>query len=346
MTALPAARYRWRPAPGVLLALGALCAAACAETRDLGTTVPRGNLPVDARNPMLLMNDGAYDNWQGEYAVLLANGGGVSLAGIIVNTGGNSTDINANIAGWRGLVMAARASGMQGVPDPITSLGPPLTRPADGQFASTSPNHSEGAQLILETSSHLSLPYRPLVVVTGGRLTDLADAYLIDPTVAQRVVVVSSLGSVTASGAAMGPPNGEMDSWADAIVASSYRFVQVSAFYDQLTDVPASQLGQLPDNAFGDWLRTKQPGIWSLPQAADQVGVLAVAVTSFAATVEAVSIGSVPDGGSAVGPDLVAHQGGPAWLVTKVASGESTRLFWQLATSPATYGSLRKDGGP
>ena len=35
----------------------------------------------------------------------------------------------------------------------------------------------------------------------------------------------------------MGIPNGEMDPWADTIVAGRFRYVQVSAFYDQLTDV-------------------------------------------------------------------------------------------------------------
>jgi len=346
MSGLPS-RSTWsRRAARLLVGLGALCAGACAETRDLGTTVPRGKLPVDGRNPILLMNDGVYDNWQGEYALLLANGGGMTLAGMIVNTGGNVPDINANIMGWRALADAARDSGMRAVPDPITSIGPPLTRPADGQFASTTPNRSEGAQLIRKTADRLSLPYRPLVVVSGGRLTDLADAYLLDQTIVERVVVVASLGSLTSGGAAMGAPNGEMDPWADVIVASSYRFVQVSAFYDQLTDLPASQLGALPTNAFGAWLAAKQPQVWNLPQAADQVGVLAVGVPTFAAEVERVAAGPVADGGAADGPGLVARQDGPDWLVTKVASGDATRLFWQLATDPATYGGQRTDGGP
>ena len=54
----------------------AILTLACSETRNLGSTVPHGLLPVDERNPILLANDGAYDNWQGEYAVLLANAGG------------------------------------------------------------------------------------------------------------------------------------------------------------------------------------------------------------------------------------------------------------------------------
>ena len=77
------------------------------------------------------------DNWQGEYAVLLANGGGPKLAGIIVNTSGPWPDLDTNMAGWRGLVAAATASGLRNIPDPQSSTGPPLTRPASGQIEDT-----------------------------------------------------------------------------------------------------------------------------------------------------------------------------------------------------------------
>ena len=264
------ARVSEGPFARAALALAVL-ALGCSESRNLGSTVPHGLLPVDERNPILLANDGVYDNWQGEYAVLLANGGGPKLAGIIVNTSGPWPDLDTNMAGWRGLVAAARAGGLRDIPDPQSSSGPPLPRPASGQIKDTTPNRSEGAHTIIDMSASLSLPYRPLVVVTGGRLTDVADAYLMDPTVTERIVVVSSLGSTTDTGAAMGPPNGEMDPWADAIVAANFRFVQVSAFYDQTTDVPTARLADLPANAFGDWIAAKQPSIFDLDQAADQV---------------------------------------------------------------------------
>src|SRR6266567_2976420 len=63
----------------------AVIAGGCTETLDAGYNDPSGLLPVDQRNPLILLNDGAYDNWSGEYAVLLANGGGSPLAAIIVN---------------------------------------------------------------------------------------------------------------------------------------------------------------------------------------------------------------------------------------------------------------------
>ena len=180
-----------------------LAGAGCTATLDAGSTGPHGMLPVDERNPIVLVNDGPNDNWQGEYAVLLANGGGPKLAAIIVNTSGPWPDIQQNIAGWRDLVAAAQASGLQGIPDPIASVGGPLVRPASGNIADTQPNRSEGARLIVDASKRLSLPHRPLVVATGGALTDVADAYLIDPKVTERVVVVSSLGTVTSTGGAM-----------------------------------------------------------------------------------------------------------------------------------------------
>jgi hypothetical protein len=314
----------------------ALVAMSCAETRDLGSTVPHGHLPVDERNPIVMLNDGTDDNWQGEYAVLLANSGGPPLAGIIVNTSPNAQDIAANVGGWRKLVAAARASGLRGVPDPTASIGPALMRPASGAIDDTTPNRSEGARLIVETSARLSLPYRPLVIVTGGRLTDVADAYLVDPTITERVVVVSSLGTTTAAGAVMAAPNGEMDPWADVIVTSRFRFVQVSAFYDQLTDVPAARLSELPANPFGDWIAAKQPRIWNLPQAADQVGVVAVGIPTFASKVVRVSVTPLGAGANA-GPDLLTDVNGPVWLVTQNVSADATQRFWNVLLDPTTF---------
>src|SRR5262245_18132063 len=172
---------------------------ACTQTLDAGSNRPHGRLPVDERNPVVLTNHGIEDNWQGEYAVLLADSGTLKLDGIIISTSPLFPELETNVSGWRALVEAARASGLRYIPDPTPSVGPPLVRPTDGAIEKTTMNGSAGARAILAASHRLGLPYRPLVILTGGRLTDVADAYLIDPTVADRVVVVSSLGTATAS---------------------------------------------------------------------------------------------------------------------------------------------------
>lgn len=319
------------------LALTLLIGAGCTEMLDAGSNHPHGILPVDERNPVLLTNDGYQDNWQGEYAVLLASTGGLKLGGIVIGTSPPWPDIQTNIDGWRKLVMAARMSGLKNIPDPITSIGAPLVRPASGVIEDTTPNRSEGALAILDAATRLSLPYRPLVVLTGGRVTDVADAYIIDETVADRIVVVSSLGSASSTGGAMGVPNGEMDPWAETIVATRFRYVQVSAFYDQLTDVPAARLSELPTNPLGAWIAAKQPGIWNDPLAADQVVVAALCLPSFATAIEPVSsTGSIAAGATA-GPDLVNDPNGSAWLVTQSTGTVATTRLWDLLEDPTTF---------
>jgi hypothetical protein len=324
----------WPLMRALALALGVSC---CDEQLDAGSSRPHGLLPVDERSPVILTNDGAFDNWDGEYAVLLANGGGSKLAGIVVSASPAWTDIDANVTGWRGLVTAARQSGLKGIPDPTTSINSRLTMPSSGKVEDTQPNRSEGARLIVSLSAQLALPYRPVVVATGGSLTDVADAYLVDPSVVDRVVVVSSLGALAATGAAMAVPNGEMDPWADVIVASRFRYVQVSAFYDELADVPDSRLSELPANPLGDWMRAKQPKILQNPVATDQVSLLAASLPGFVVGVERVSVALPLTASSSAGPDLTLDASGTDLLVMDSAGALASARLWELLLAPSTF---------
>ena len=93
----------------------AMSAAACGGTLDAGSD-SHGPLPVDGRNPVILTNDNFQDNWQGEYAILLANAGELTLVAIIVNSSPPSPDIDANLLGWKQMVKAARDSRLQNIP--------------------------------------------------------------------------------------------------------------------------------------------------------------------------------------------------------------------------------------
>ncbi len=257
------------------------------------------------------------------------------------------------MGGYRDLIAAARASGFQNLPDPIASIGAPLVTPASGNIDDTQANRSEGALLIVASSKSLALPHRPLVIATGGALTDVADAYLVDPTVTERVVVVSSLGSTTSTGGGMGSPNGNGDPWADFIVASRFRYVQVSAWYDQLTDVSTDKVVQLPNNALGAWIASKQPNLWQWSPASDQVSVLAVGVPSFATSIERVSPAGAIDGSATSGPRsrdepewvrLARHRmrrnGGHDPVLGDLARQDLT--FRRLSSAPAAPTSARQ----
>ena len=314
-----------------------LFAAACSgQALDAGSDV-HGILSVGQRNPVLLINDNESDNWQGVYALLFANSGGPALASIIVNASSYWPDINANLSGWQNLVAAARTSGLRNIPDPKASPGSPLVRPSDGNLDSTAPNGSVGALEIVRTSARLSLPYRPLVVVTAGPLTDVADAYLIDPTVTDRVVIVSTLGSGSAKGGSMGAPNGTMDPWADWIVVERFRYVQVSAYYDQTSDVSTSQLANLPQSSFGNLIAAQQPKLINLVTASDQIGILALGLPTFVTAVENVSLDQSAAFDSTTGPDLVPDANGRLLLVTNADSTLATGRLWKMLQDPKTF---------
>jgi hypothetical protein len=307
-------------------------ASSCGGTLDAGHDVPHGQLPVDERNPVVILNDSSSDNWVGEYTILLANNGGPRLVGIIIGASKYWSDLNANVPGWTNMVTAARSSGLQGIPDITVSAGKPLAQPSDQQIDSTVPNRSAGAQRIIDLSNELATPSRLVTILVGTQLTDLADAYLVDPTVVDRVVVVAALGSLNLPKVLMTGPNGDLDPWADWIVAHRFKYVQVSAFYDQTTDVTTTEISNLPKNPFGDWIAQKQPNILALDVASDQVTALAVGLPEFSKTVQRASpdVSAVFGAPQGQGPPLVPDTGGNAFVVTAIAAPLAKSRFWGM----------------
>jgi hypothetical protein len=313
-----------------------LLASACTSTLDAGRN-EHGLLPVDQHNPVILYQDDWSGDWLGEYAALLANTGGPPLAGIIVNASKLWGDLNINSSGWRDLVAAARSSGLQAIPSVTASAGAPLAIPADGRIDSTTANGSSGAKLIVDTSRALSTPERPVVVVSATSLTDVADAYLLDHAVVDRVVVVAALGSYSAPNGIMGAPNGDMDPWADWIVAQKFRYIQVSAYYDQTADVPADKLPLLPANAFGDRIRSKQPHVIDVLQAADQVALLAVALPTFAVAAQRASPDVAAGFETTRGPRLLPDANGNVLVVTAIAGQLAGARLWEMLETPGIF---------
>jgi len=331
-----------RAAPSSLAAAalwGALTTlTACgAASLDAGSDHPHGPLPVDERNPLIVNNDGARDNWQGEWAILLASSGHLQLAGIVVDASADYPSLEDNVAAWRQMVSAARSSGMRGIPDPIASVGAPLQEPADGAIDATVPNRSEGARFIVDAAARLSEPLRPVVVATGGQLTDLADAYLIDHAVADRVVVVSSVGETTGASISTGWPNGDLDPWATTIVVSKFRYVQVNTYYAQNDDVPAARVAGLPSNPFGVWMASKLSDILDLREASDQGSVIASALPSFSLDVLRASAQDAAPPAAGHAPTVTAGTSGRVWAVTRGDNTAATARFWQTLQDPATF---------
>jgi len=304
---------------------------------DAGKDGPHGKLPVDGRNPTILVGDGFIDNWQGEYALLYAATGQLSLAGIVMEEGPNWKSIDELTTGWQQMAEAAKQAKMKNVPELVpSSPWTKLVRPADGKIESTKGTVTAGAQFMVKQSKALARSYRPVVLLTGAHMTDVANAYLLDPTIVERVVVVAALGSVTSTGGLMGVANGEMDPWADVIVASKFKYVQVSTYYDPMSDVPASLLGQLPVNPFTTWVKNKQPKVWDDLDAADQNAVSALVLPKFVTETRQVAMLQIP--AANVVPTLTDDKLGPIQLVTQVAGAIATSALVDMLMDPPTYG--------
>jgi hypothetical protein len=304
---------------------------ACGGELDAGFDRPHGLLPVDERSPIVLVNDGAMDNWQVEYAALFAATRRAEVIGLVVNVNAEYPSLETNVGNFRQLVGAARESGMRFFPDPTASIAPTLSRPRSGRIEDTVPNRSEGARLILRAASERGTRAHPLAIATGGALTDVADAYLMDPTLAERSVVVASLGQNEGLDARTVEPNGTRDPWATFIVTRRMPYVQVNGYYDQLLDLPESRVDELPDNAFGRWMAQKRPSLLEVVIACDQISVLAAARPWFATAVAKLR----PDGDEDT--LLVADAEGPIWHVPTCDTDAARDELWAMLKDPTTF---------
>jgi hypothetical protein len=318
-------------ASGIVVVLAAAFPG-CGGQLDAGYDVLHGPLPVDERSAVVMVNDGPRDNWQGEYAALLASTGALKLEGLVVNSGGEYPSLENNVTGFREMLRAGRESGLRHLPDPTASVAPPLARPASGSIEDTVPNRSEGAHLILQAAAAYGTRAHPLAVVTGGALTDVADAYLQDPTLADRAVVVASLGQSDGDGARTSAPNGERDSWATAIVANRMRYVQMNGYYDQLRDIPEDRVEELPANSFGSFMAQKRSDVLDLDLACDQLGVLAVALPWFSTTVQRLRPADGVESTS-----LIPDANGGVWHVPEVDIRRAREEIWARLKDPATF---------
>ena len=305
--------------------------AGCGGQLDAGYDVLHGPLPIDERSAIVLVNDGARDNWQGEYAAILAASARVRLVGLVVNSTTEYPSLETNVTGYRQMLTAARDSGMRHLPEPTASIAPALAEPSSGMIEDTVPNRSEGARLILEAATAYGSVVHPLAITTGGALTDVADAYLLDPSLAERAVVVASLGQTEGDGASTFNPNGGRDRWATFIVSTRMRLVQVNGYYDQLLDVPEERAAELPQNAFGRWMADKRPDILNVILACDQITVLSAALPWFPADITHLRVDSADP------MHLVPDATGLIWHVAQTDSARARSEIWAALKDPSTF---------
>lgn len=248
-------------------------------------------LSVSHSHPELLLEGGGvvlYDNdevvdvYTDDYMMALAASGDIRLVGLITSTSSapynhwvTQTDYQRMVLDRAKSVDFARKKGWQHIPTPVLGTRANLVRPSSDRIEDTRPIESEGSWLVVQ-EARKATPEQPLLLVMGGPLTLVADAYLMDRSIADRVVVMWLGGGRND----MGGYNGWADPWAAYIVITHLRLMQFPEGAAR-PFIPKSRLRtELGYSPLAEWMIKKQlPGsILDLPGEHDEDGPPAIAL--------------------------------------------------------------------
>lgn len=229
----------------------------------LRAALVRQNVPT-----VIYDNDVVRDVYTDDYVMALASVGKIRLRGMTTSSsfapynhyipaGMTAAEVGVRQHG----INLARSSGLTGIPDATLGTVGHLQRPASGNIGDTARLGSPGTDLILQAAAEAS-PDQPLIVLMGGPLTVVADAYLANPGLIANNVVVYYLGGMRDAGDLGGDYNSWADAWAAHIVFNRLALVifpTVLAYQpSEWISVPRERiLAELPDTAHRAWMHAK-----------------------------------------------------------------------------------------
>ena len=292
---------------------------------------------------VLYDNDEVVDVYTDDYLMALATAEEIRLTGLTTSSSTTpynrwvaSTDYERMLSDRLNSVSLARGIGWSHIPDPTRGPDRHLEKPSSERIEDTIPISSAGSWLVVNQAQKAS-PGNPLVLVMGGPLTLAADAYLLDPSIADRVVVMWLGGRVDD----MNDYNGWADPWAAYIVLQRLRLVQFPVGVAP-PFVPKRRLAsELPESPLREWMFEKQlhsPTV-DLPGDYDSDGPPAIALMrrDYVVETKRVSFSHWERLGDDVEPhDVPVFEDDPqgkAIVVTKVKAAVATEEWWRAISS-------------
>jgi len=306
----------------------AICVAMSAVRSDAQS----GLLPYDQSNQVWYDNDFSndYTDW---YLMAVASSDGLVLRGI-TTTSSEPAYFN-ELAGRSRVVANGLASGFRHVPEPLPGADRALNPPASGSIEDTAPVVSAGT-VALVAAAHQAYAEtgKPLVVCVGGPLTSVASAYLLDPTIAGKVIVtfIDNFDSY------LGGYNGSMDPWAAYVVLQRLQLVYFPAFPNNaMAPIPRLNkewiLNVLPPSPARDHMYSLQLDVLNDSDGdADGMTTVSLLAPYYVRAVRRVSFGGWQDAGGAHHPvpALQEDANGTAIVVTQ-SDGEAAAAEYQRA---------------
>ena len=215
----------------------------------LAFTVDAGGVTIeglDSANPVILDNERWDNGVENEYIWAKASMGSLDLRGNIVTGDLNAaqSSIPGQLAAGREELRLAGLAGFTGIPDLVAGAAAPLGPAPGGRVEEIKAVPSAGSDRIV-AEARKATPEKPLLVVVGGPLTTVAQAYLTDPSIAPRMVVAGVFSyNINAA-----------DSAAGYLVAKKCRFVQWGRTYTWAGRQDTARIKDIPQTRMGEKVR-------------------------------------------------------------------------------------------
>jgi hypothetical protein len=216
-----------------------------------------GSRVFNKQNPLIYLNDYPDAVYSDAYIYALAAGADVRLVGVISSavdckcSAGDNVDSSPRRQEW---IDAARDAGFQNLPDNTKGpFGDPLIEPASGMVADTVRAASAATELIV-AQAKLASRQLPLLIVSGGPITPLADAFLQDPSITKTTVVAWLAGEVINGELSLTTNYAPVDPWAAEIVLRHFRVFVFPTNLDSPAIDACRLASEVPPSALRDLL--------------------------------------------------------------------------------------------
>lgn len=201
---------------------------------------------VDGSNPIIYDNDWFTDVFDAYYIWARANLGIADLRGVIVSRDmwdhpNYQYPMERCVKDCEKAIDFSRKAGLTNIPDYTTGADRALQIPESGIIEDTHFHSTPGSRLII-TEAKKASKEKPLVVITGGPLTTVANALLEEPSISETMIVFSlSTSHYNYNG---------KDGWSANVVAKKAYLVEWAAgqFWDKSSVFRYEHFKDLPDN--------------------------------------------------------------------------------------------------
>jgi hypothetical protein len=287
-------------------------------------------LPSYKDSPVIVDNDDHRDVYLEEYMMALGSLGEIDLKGIITTY--SPSEYPLFVKGREEVLEIAKQSGLQNLPRLFQGTDQKLEKPTSNKFKDTRPLDIDGSHYIVEVSRECT-PDQPLVVLTGGQLTSVANAFLLDPSIADKVVVMGVFGGEKID------YNAGLDAWAWTIIMANFRVVAIpigppgnrGVVYMKPPVVPKARIKDElnQDVTFFRWMYEKRHPSNELPNEGDFDGHPAILVTQpeYVTEWKRFRFEEIDGQGRAL---LAPDSNGPIWQAEDADQDIATEEFWRV----------------